>query len=100
MQNKFITAKETKEKKDAELIDVRTPQEFSDEHIKNSTNIPLDLIPNFLEDLSKIKKEIILICRSDNHARIAQKFLDKNKINSKVMLGGILDWKNQKYNLE
>jgi rhodanese-related sulfurtransferase len=100
MQNKFITARQTKEKKDAELIDVRTPQEFSDEHIKNSTNIPLDLIPNFLEDLSKIKKEIILICRSDNRARIAQKFLDKNKINSKVMLGGILDWKNQKYNLE
>ena len=98
--NKTISVKETKEKPDAELIDVRTPEEFQEEHIKNSINIPLNILPNFIENISKIKKEIILICRSDNRARIAQNFLDKNNINSRVMIGGIMQWQNQKYPLE
>jgi phage shock protein E len=79
MDNKFITVKETKEHENVELIDVRTPQEFNEERIKNSTNIPLNLIPNFLDNLSKIKKDIIIICRSDNRARMAQSFLEKIK---------------------
>jgi len=98
--NKTISVKETKEKTDAELIDVRTIEEFNEEHIKNSTNIPLNLIPNFIDNISKINREIILICRSDNRAKMAQNFLEKNNINSKVMIGGIIEWQKQNYPLE
>jgi rhodanese-related sulfurtransferase len=100
MQNKFITIRDTKENKNAELIDVRTKEEFEEEHIKNSKNISLDQIPNYIKKLKDLDKEIIIIGRTDNRARMAQSFLEQNQIESKVMIGGIMDWQENNYPLE
>ena len=76
------------------LLDVRTPEEFSEFHIKDSINIPLDQIPNNLEKLKELKEKIIIICRSGARAKTAQDYLTQNNItNTKVLDGGILKHK-------
>lgn len=73
------------------LLDVRTPQEFQESHIPNSTLIPMQEIPNNLEKLRQIKQTILLICRSGSRAHAVQDYLEENNItNTKVLEGGIL----------
>ena len=59
------------------IIDVRTPQEFSEGHIDGAINIPYDQIESNLSLLNKIKKEdnILLYCRSGHRAGIAKQTL-------------------------
>ena len=73
------------------LLDVRTPQEFNESHVPNSTLIPMDEIPTNLEKLKKIKKPILIICRSGARAHAVQDFLSQNNItNTSVLRGGII----------
>lgn len=60
--------------KGAIIIDVRTPGEFSSGHIRNCTNIPLQLIQG---KLSKIKKDkpVILCCASGARSGAASRIL-------------------------
>lgn len=48
----------------AVIIDVRTPEEFRAGHIKQSVNIPLQVIAGKIADLKKKNKPIIAVCRS------------------------------------
>ena len=74
------------------LLDVRTLEEFSQSHMKDSMNIPMDEVPNRLEEISKIKEEILIICRSGARAHAVQDFLTQNDItNTKVLEGGLLE---------
>jgi rhodanese-related sulfurtransferase len=68
------------------LVDVRTPGEFAEGHVKGSVNIPLDTIPARLADF-KDKKHVIVFCRSGNRSGQAKTFLETNGI-SNVINGG------------
>jgi|APSaa5957512535_1039671.scaffolds.fasta_scaffold44676_2 rhodanese-related sulfurtransferase len=73
------------------LLDVRTTQEFKEQSVPNSTNTPLNKIPNNLEKLKQINQTILLICRSGARASAAQDFLNNQGIkNTKVLEGGLL----------
>lgn len=63
-------------KKDAFLVDVRSPLEYESGHVKGSINIPLDQIPQKLS-LLKNKENIIVFCRSGNRSSQAKKMLEK-----------------------
>jgi phage shock protein E len=77
------------------LLDVRTPQEFSEARIPNSELIPMNEIPNNLEKLSRIKKPILIICRSGARATHVKDCLKENGIsNTEVLSGGIIANKN------
>lgn len=54
-----------------QLVDVRNPEEFSDFHIPQSVNIPLDLIPAKMGDLDRTMP-IYVICASGQRSRAAQ----------------------------
>lgn len=56
------------------IIDVRSPAEFSNGHIKNAINIPLDSLQN---KTSKIKKNrpVILCCASGMRSGVARRIL-------------------------
>lgn len=59
------------------LIDVRTPEEFSEGSAKGAINIPLDQIEQHLGDLPK-DKNLVLFCRSGRRAEKAQNVLNQH----------------------
>jgi len=72
------------------LVDVRTPGEFADGHVKGSVNIPLD---NITKEITKFKdkKKIIVFCRSGNRSGMAKSLLEQQGITN-VVNGGT--WQN------
>ncbi|MFY7861956.1 MAG: rhodanese-like domain-containing protein, partial [Chitinophagales bacterium] len=78
----------------AGVVDVRTPTEYDGGHVKGSTNIPLDRIPNSLEKF-KGKKNIIVFCRSGNRSSQAKSILEKNGFTN-VTNGGTWQSVNEK----
>jgi rhodanese-related sulfurtransferase len=59
------------------IIDVRTPEEFRQGHLKNSTNIPLNVIGQKLPELKKKGKVIITVCRSGSRSGMAKSLLTR-----------------------
>jgi rhodanese-related sulfurtransferase len=58
----------------AQIVDVRTPGEYSSGHLKGSVNIPLDALPS---RLSKLKKDraVVTCCASGMRSRAARNIL-------------------------
>ena len=80
--------------KKAQVIDVRTPEEFARGHIRQSKSIPLS---NFSEQLplAKLKqdKPVLIVCESGMRARRAANMLDKQGYTDVAVLdGGVRSW--------
>ena len=73
-------------KNGAQIIDVRTPDEFRGGHIKGSVNIPLDRLQ---QNLAKIKKNkpVITCCASGMRSASAKSIL-QTKGYTEVFNGG------------
>ena len=80
-------------KEGAFLVDVRTPGEFSEGHVKGSVNIPLDTIPNQMDQF-KSRQNIVVFCRSGGRSSQAKSFLEQNGFTN-VVNGGTWDYVNQ-----
>jgi rhodanese-related sulfurtransferase len=72
------------------LVDVRTPGEFADGHVKGSVNIPLDNITKEIAQF-KNKNNVIVFCRSGNRSGMAKSLLEQQGIKN-VINGGT--WQN------
>lgn len=59
----------------AVVVDVRTPEEFKGGHFPKSRNIPLDQVSRRLEELKRLGKPLILVCRSGTRAGIARRLI-------------------------
>jgi rhodanese-related sulfurtransferase len=57
------------------VLDVRTPFEFKTGHIRGSKNIPLDTLPYKVDELKKLNKTIITVCRSGTRSVAAKNML-------------------------
>jgi len=66
--------------KGAVIIDVRTYEEFAEGHIKDSKNIPLQLISSKINDIKKLNKPVIACCRSGMRSGQATSILKQNGI--------------------
>lgn len=79
--------------KDIQFIDVRTPNEFKGNHIKEFNNIPLYDLQKKANELSK-DREVFVICqsgmRSSNAAKLLKKMGFENITNVK---GGMGAWR-------
>ena len=64
------------------IIDVRTSFEFKSGHFPGSKNIPLDLLPGKIDELKKLNKTIITVCRSGARSSSAKDMLLKAGINA------------------
>lgn len=62
------------------IIDVRSYAEFMGGHVVDSINIPLNEIPQRIEELKNIKAPLILCCASGNRSGQAQHFLSQQGI--------------------
>lgn len=72
---KLVSPKEFKDKvenKKVQLIDVRTPREFLEEHIKDAKNIDF-FSSTFNEEFNKLNKDkaLYIYCRSGSRSRQA-----------------------------
>jgi len=64
-------------KEDVVILDVRTQEEFGEEHIDEAINIPVDeLNPLTFKDIDKTKR-VLVICRTGTRSKAACKFLYK-----------------------
>jgi rhodanese-related sulfurtransferase len=59
------------------LVDVRTPEEFAEGNVKESTNIPLDQVAVNLDKFNG-KENIVVFCRSGNRSGQAKNILEQN----------------------
>jgi rhodanese-related sulfurtransferase len=92
-----ISAQDAKTRMDASmgfvLLDVRTPEEFSDERIPGAINLPLDEIEEKVESVaSDLNQEIYVYCRSGNRSAQAAKILVELGYTKVYDFGGIIDW--------
>jgi phage shock protein E len=89
---KLFGVKSKKEKiseamaKGAIIIDVRTAGEYKSGHIKNSINIPLDVIGKKADELARKNKPVITCCRSGMRSQSAAMTLKAKGI--EVINGG------------
>jgi rhodanese-related sulfurtransferase len=79
-------------KKDKHYIDVRTPTEFRDNHIRGFKNIPLHELKQRVHELSK-DKEVIVVCQSGMRSNQASKLLKKLGFTQVTnVIGGMNAW--------
>ncbi len=92
--------KAIEEKKDAQFIDVRTPEEYAGGHATGAKNLPLDKLDAELAKLDK-DKPVYVICqtgrRSQKGSEILQKAGFKDIYN---ITGGTSEWMNAKLSTE
>jgi phage shock protein E len=62
------------------IIDVRSHAEFMGGHVADSINIPLNEIPQKVEELRNLKGPLVLCCASGNRSGQAQLFLTEHGI--------------------
>ncbi|MBM3244929.1 MAG: MBL fold metallo-hydrolase [Candidatus Omnitrophica bacterium] len=78
------------------LLDVRSALEFSQVHIKDSINIPIDMLSFKMNDLSKPGQSYIVFCRTGNRSPMAADMLIQSGIHGiKVMRGGMTSWQKE-----
>ncbi|OZV69381.1 thioredoxin [Winogradskyella aurantia] len=96
---KLVTAEEMQtilDVEDAQLIDVRTPEEFEEGHILNAQNIDFSS-PTFDEEVNKLDKSrpVILYCRSGGRsAKCAEKMKEAGFKKIYDLEGGISKWQH------
>ncbi|WP_417363117.1 ThiF family adenylyltransferase [Galbibacter sp.] len=62
--------------KQFQLVDVRSPEEFSDFHLEDSINIPLQELPNRTDEVD-LNREVVLICQSGIRSEKALNYLNQ-----------------------
>jgi thioredoxin len=87
-------AKKINETPKAQIIDVRTPEEFATEHIDNATNINW-LGADFVADAEKLDKSkpVFVYCKSGGRSTKASAKLEELGFKTIIQLdGGIMKW--------
>lgn len=84
------------------LLDVRTPGEYQQAHIKGATLIPVQVLQQQLAVLKDYKeKEIIIYCASGNRSTVASRILIENGFEKIYNVRyGINDWVRKGYPVE
>jgi len=57
------------------IVDVRTPEEYAEGHVPGSVNIPLDQLPQRLDEVRLMQPPIVLCCRSGARSGVAMGML-------------------------
>jgi len=68
-----------KEKKGT-IFDVRTREEFMGGNVAGSINIPLNEVPNRIDEIKNLEGPLVLCCASGNRSGQATMFLSSNGI--------------------
>lgn len=81
-----------KNDKDAILLDVRSPQEYRENHLSGSINLPLyNIESNCKEMLPNKEDTIIIYCQSGNRSKRAMQILQKEGYTNLYNIAGGMD---------
>lgn len=75
-----MTAKELIEQNKGTIVDVRTIGEYQGGHVTGSLNIPLNEVPDRIDELKNLESPLILCCASGNRSGQATAFLSAHGI--------------------
>ena len=78
-----------------QLVDVRTPKEYDDGHIRNAVNIDYYNTQEFLKSFEKLKRDkpLYIYCRSGARSlKAAQKLVDMGFMEIYDLKGGYMRW--------
>ncbi|MGH0052773.1 MAG: rhodanese-like domain-containing protein [Sphaerochaetaceae bacterium] len=94
---KSISAKEAfsmmQERNDVHIVDVRTPGEFTNEHIQGAVNVPLQTLEaGDFSSLPDKEATLLVYCRSGSRSARASKLLQKQGYSAVYDFGGINNW--------
>lgn len=82
---------------DVQLVDVRTPEEFAEGHIKGAININVkdaNFVASAEKQLRK-SKPVAVYCRSGKRSAMACALLKAKGFKTTNLLGGILGWQSE-----
>ncbi len=83
-----------------QILDVRTPEEYSEGHIAGSVLIPVSELGKRLDELEK-ELPVVVYCRSGKRSAKASEILKKAGFKEIYnVLGGITDWSAKGYPIE
>lgn len=68
-------------KNEGTIVDVRTPGEFRGGSVSGAVNVPLNEVPQRLEELKKMKTPLVLCCASGNRSGQAKEILTREGVN-------------------
>ena len=74
------------------LLDVRSPEEFAEGHLKGAVNIPVDELPQRMEELGPPEREVVVYCRTGARSSRAAELLKANGHERVILLGPMTAW--------
>ena len=92
-----VTFNDAVSNKEVVLLDVRTPEEFSEGHLENALNIDFQNMNSFAEKIATLDKSepVYLYCRSGGRSGRASSYLKEQGFSLVHDLdGGISSWSN------
>lgn len=75
----------------ATIVDVRSREEFQGGHVAGSINIPLQEVPNKVEEFKAMPKPLVLCCLSGGRSGQATGFLQQQGVEDVYNGGGWMD---------
>lgn len=89
----FISCQEAKDlvSQGAQLIDVRTPEEFRDSMVPGSTNLPLHDIDAQADSQLDKNQPVVVFCRSGQRSQMAMQILRSKGFDAHNM-GSFMAW--------
>ena len=78
----------------ASIVDVRTPGEYLSAHFPGAINVPLDELPQRMDELKEMKQPIVAYCRSGARSGMAVSLLKHNGLNEVYNGGGLTELYN------
>jgi len=79
-------------KNGAQLVDVRSPDEFAEKHIDGAINVPIDAVTS--HDFGGKDKPLVLYCRAGHRSQQAADALRAGGYTRVYLLGPMSAWGN------
>lgn len=73
------------------VLDVREPQEWEHGRIDGAVHVPLQQLPERLEELSR-DDQLLVVCKVGGRSQQATAFLREKGFDAVNLAGGLLDW--------
>jgi phage shock protein E len=91
----FISCEETKKlirDRDAQFVDVRTPEEFMSSQLPGAINIPLHVIDSQCEKQLTKSRPVVVFCRSGQRSQMALQVLKSKGFSEVYNMGSFMAW--------